>query len=309
MKKIGLLILILSYSCSSNTQKTENLENLDKSEDDSTAFELSQEQIGGYTNETDEEPLDWSNFEFILKAEDLETKQKLGFSKVSNEEIEFRLKTENQLCDTEYWGQAKNQFPDSDPEIDEDNCGSAYPALEYVFKNKNYELRIRISLDNDKAKLMYQNKSGIDTDCIPNTNLILRSEIEDESLLVEQRVNQFITAYLASDHELDRRREWIEQNQWLTENFIDRYTQLMQQAYQDDPELGLGFDPILNAQDNPGIQTFPGTIVQSSSHSSGILIIPAPSIKHPHFSLTTLRLTLKSSQFLPDKTTRPVAWS
>ncbi len=250
MKKIGLLILILSYNCSSNIQQTEKVDKVDKPEVDSTAFEISQDQMGVHANETNEEPLDWNNFEFILKAEDLETKQILGFSNISNEVIEFRLKTENQLCDTEYWGQAKNQFPDSDPEIDEDDCGSAYPAFEYVFENKNYELRIRISLDEDKAKLMFQDKSGIDTDCIPTTNLILRSEIEDEILLVEQRVNQFITTYFANAHKLDR-GEWVQHNQWLTDNFKVRYTDLLNQAYQDEPEMGLGFDPIMNAQDYP----------------------------------------------------------
>ena len=45
--------------------------------------------------------------------------------------------------------------------------------------------------------------------------------------------------------------EWIRQNPLLTDNFKNRYTSLMDSAEKKDPELGLGSDPIFDAQDFP----------------------------------------------------------
>jgi len=45
--------------------------------------------------------------------------------------------------------------------------------------------------------------------------------------------------------------EWIKQNSWLTDNFKDRYRDLLDSAQKKDPELGLGSDPIFDAQDFP----------------------------------------------------------
>lgn len=44
---------------------------------------------------------------------------------------------------------------------------------------------------------------------------------------------------------------WIERNQMLTDNFKITYKNLLDSARQGDPELGLGFDPIFDAQDFP----------------------------------------------------------
>jgi len=45
--------------------------------------------------------------------------------------------------------------------------------------------------------------------------------------------------------------EWIRQNPLLTDNFKNRYTTLVDSADKKDPELGLGSDPIFDAQDFP----------------------------------------------------------
>ncbi len=44
---------------------------------------------------------------------------------------------------------------------------------------------------------------------------------------------------------------WIKQNSLLTVNFKNRYKSLLDSAQKKDPELGLGSDPIFDAQDFP----------------------------------------------------------
>lgn len=44
---------------------------------------------------------------------------------------------------------------------------------------------------------------------------------------------------------------WIQNNAVLTANFKTRYTALLEEARKEDPESGLGFDPVLDAQDYP----------------------------------------------------------
>lgn len=44
---------------------------------------------------------------------------------------------------------------------------------------------------------------------------------------------------------------WIQNNTLLTATFKDRYEALLEEARKEDPELGLGFDPVLDAQDYP----------------------------------------------------------
>jgi len=45
--------------------------------------------------------------------------------------------------------------------------------------------------------------------------------------------------------------EWIKQDSLLTEDFKDRYKNLVDSAQKKDPELGLDSDPIFDAQDFP----------------------------------------------------------
>lgn len=44
---------------------------------------------------------------------------------------------------------------------------------------------------------------------------------------------------------------WVERSQHVTQNFKTALKSLHEEARKDDPELGLGFDPIFDAQDYP----------------------------------------------------------
>ena len=64
----------------------------------------------------------------------------------------------------------------------------------------------------------------------------------------------FINDYTKFCTKTDQRSseaEWIKQDSLLTDNFKNRYRGLMDSAQKRDPELGLGSDPIFDAQDFP----------------------------------------------------------
>ena len=44
--------------------------------------------------------------------------------------------------------------------------------------------------------------------------------------------------------------EWLSENKTTTQNLVQRYKQMLDSAEIADPELGLDFDPIVNAQDS-----------------------------------------------------------
>lgn len=46
-------------------------------------------------------------------------------------------------------------------------------------------------------------------------------------------------------------KNWVQANQYLTSDFKLSYKTIMQKAFDNDSDFGLGFDPILDAQDYP----------------------------------------------------------
>ena len=175
MKTLGLITLILTIltlGCQ-QTKNKENIATVDSVSNDQveTQDEIDNEEL----TDNDSKPKDLDKFEVIFKIEDnkIGFKQRLGVTWLTNDSIEFRLISEDGICDTGYWGNAKNNHPGMDPESDEDENGDSYPSSEYVKDNDSYTLRIRISLDRDKAKIMFKDKSGEDTDCIPYSDKVM----------------------------------------------------------------------------------------------------------------------------------------
>lgn len=62
---------------------------------------------------------------------------------------------------------------------------------------------------------------------------------------------EVLNDYVANCNDLKDPGKWVENHKLLSKDFKKDYKEMMVQAYKDDPELGLGFDPILNAQDYP----------------------------------------------------------
>jgi hypothetical protein len=175
MKQIGLITLIftvLILGC----QPTKNQETVETTDSLSNYGVDTPDKIEEpKSTDNSEKAKEFSDFEMTFEYENKEQKfrQRLGVTWVTNDSVEFRLFSEDELCDTDYWGNAKNKYPDMDPESDEDETGESYLASEYVKETETYLLKLRISLDKDRARIIFVDKSGEDTDCIPTPDLVL----------------------------------------------------------------------------------------------------------------------------------------
>ncbi|MES2654281.1 MAG: hypothetical protein V4620_01760 [Bacteroidota bacterium] len=64
----------------------------------------------------------------------------------------------------------------------------------------------------------------------------------------------FINAYVENANKMNKAMgimEWANSNSLTTKSFKAELKRIMEEAYKQDPELGLGADPIFDAQDNP----------------------------------------------------------
>ena len=61
---------------------------------------------------------------------------------------------------------------DGDPEIDEDG-DEAYAASEYISEGEGYILRLRIAVDMDRAKAVYEHTSGPEIRCAKPQEMIM----------------------------------------------------------------------------------------------------------------------------------------
>lgn len=80
--------------------------------------------------------------------------QKLQITSFSERQIDFALKTINKARKLTSEAEGKAISRNQDPEIDEDEYGDAYPAIEYVFIKGHCSLSIRIDMDKkDKLQI------------------------------------------------------------------------------------------------------------------------------------------------------------
>lgn len=74
--------------------------------------------------------------------------------------------------------------------------------------------------------------------------------IQPDYNLALEFINDYVDFLNDSTKEISR-LEWVNQHQDLTRHFKTEFTRLITVAEAKDPELGIGFDPILDAQDHP----------------------------------------------------------
>jgi hypothetical protein len=86
-----------------------------------------------------------------------------------------------------------------------------------------------------------------------NKNLKAAISKNENSLVALQFINDYCKL-CKSQYTTDKTisvKSWIANNSLLSKNFKINYKNLIENAEKNDPELGLGFDPILDAQDFP----------------------------------------------------------
>jgi hypothetical protein len=59
-------------------------------------------------------------------------------------------------------------------EVDEDENGTSYGANEYLINKVEYTIAIRVALDSSKVIIKYSQKDGLETDCLPITEEIMK---------------------------------------------------------------------------------------------------------------------------------------
>lgn len=83
---------------------------------------------------------------------------------------------------------------------------------------------------------------------------------------------QFINEYVEHQSNLNENsntQEWIKNHPLLSDNFKRSYKEINENAIKNDPEIGLGFDPIFNAQDFPD----KGFTVAKTDTASGTVLV------------------------------------
>lgn len=86
----------------------------------------------------------------------------------------------------------------------------------------------------------------------------------------KQAALSFMNSYLASfETDPEHSDQWVADNQQLTQSFKTAYKKLIEEARKKDPELGLGFDPIIDAQDSS--EKF--DTVSQCNEKSGVLLV------------------------------------
>lgn len=95
----------------------------------------------------------------------------------------------------------------------------------------------------------------------------------------------FINDYALQCSSVDNDSNWIRNHSLLTEQFKNQYYTLLDSAAKLDPELGLGFDPIFDAQDFPDS----GFVVLNSNPKTGFVTVKGK--EWPQFELVLKVLT------------------
>lgn len=114
------------------------------------------------------------DYELVFEYSNGEDNQLVGINFIDKKNIKFHLITKTIPCDTEYWGKAEDKYSEIATEVDEDENGTAYGAIEYSKKEKEYLISIRMALDSSKVQINYTEENEIESDCLPITNVIMK---------------------------------------------------------------------------------------------------------------------------------------
>ena len=87
---------------------------------------------------------------------------------------------------------------------------------------------------------------------------------------IEKPALEFINGYISKPLQTDE-YQWLSDSKLVTKDFIYSYKNMREQGFERDPELGLGYNPIVIAQDTPDrYQTKLCSAIESSVTVSGV---------------------------------------
>ncbi|MDL2314916.1 hypothetical protein LJC16_01515 [Bacteroidales bacterium OttesenSCG-928-C19] len=120
-------------------------------------------------------------------------------------------------------------------------------------------------------------------------------KIAENNILVEIALT-FINSYVDNCNKMKGAIdiiEWVDSNNLTTNFFKNEVRTIIEKANQEDPELGLGFDPILDAQD------FPDEGFEFAAFDDKINFIVVKGKKWEDFKLT-IKMILEDNKWLVD---------
>lgn len=107
---------------------------------------------------------------------------------------------------------------------------------------------------------------------------------------------KFINSYVQNCSKTEKQLEmtdWVATSKMTTVHFNEKMQEIIDEAYKEDPELGLDFDPIFDAQDYPD----EGFELESLDEKTNYLIVRGK--KWKEFKLT-MKMRLQNGKWLVD---------
>lgn len=138
--------------------------------------------------------------------------------------------------------------------------------------------------------------------CVQNDMIKNNHDTEKHKIQKEQDDNKtdnglaFINDYVKYSNEPNSSYDivnWVKLNSSVSERFVSNLEKILEEAYKEDPELGLGFDPLFNAQDYPE----KGFEIASFDEESNYLIVRG--IDQPDFKVT-MKIKKENGNWLVD---------
>lgn len=123
---------------------------------------------------------------------------------------------------------------------------------------------------------------------VPKTDATVNATPVPDFNVALQFMNAY-TAYCATSADAN----WIAKQPLLTDNFKAAHKKLIEDAQKADPEMGLGFDPIFDAQDYPD----KGFSISATDTANGYVTVTG--INWPDFQVV-LKVVQQNNQWLVD---------
>ncbi len=141
----------------------------------SCSFANEKQEEKAQLSDNTKEPLEQVEKEKKFLFENDTIKQSIKITKYTDIQMSFlyEIKNVKRNCYITYSGVALNEYPNNDPELDEDEEGFGYPSVKYLYNNEDCIIEIRLSMV-EKDKIQVKSNCNQHIFCPVNSVGILR---------------------------------------------------------------------------------------------------------------------------------------
>lgn len=112
---------------------------------------------------------------YMFRTAKRDVEQRLYVKNLGGDKIQFRLIIIRENCDEAYDGEAVTNL-EVDPEIDEDETGTAYSSHAFLYSNSKFDLTMRIADDKQRTILQFEPSEKDAVSCLPVSDKIMIAE-------------------------------------------------------------------------------------------------------------------------------------